>query len=41
MRVTKLDFKGRSNVSDVESEDSEYSMVFSHDYEDDSDEGME
>ena len=42
IRMSKLDIKGRSShASDIESEDSEYSMVFSHDYEDDSDEDME
>ena len=42
MRISKLDIKGRSsNASDIESEDSQYSMVFSHDYEEDSDEDMD
>ena len=39
IRLGKIEIKARASIaSDMESEDSEYSMVFSHDYEDDSNE---
>ena len=37
IRLGKIEINPRASIaSDIESEDSEYSMVFSHDYEDDS-----